>query len=306
MSILNQKTIKSTINLNGVGLHSGKHCNLTLKPASPNTGIFFKRVDLNKNNIIYPSVFNVSDASFCTTLSNEYGTKVSTVEHLLASLFILGVDNLIIELDNSEVPILDGSSKIFVEEITKAGLNISDKPIKVVKIEKNISVKEGTKEITLKPSKLSLNIDFEINFKNKLIGNQRNIVNVYEDNLSDIYNARTFCLYEDVEKLKRMDLAQGGSLDNAIVVCDNKILNKEGLRNEKEFVNHKILDCIGDIYLIGYKLISNVKCIEGGHSLTNKVLRKALLKKENYSIIEVKGKNIPFSIGNYKSLKSIA
>tara|TARA_A100001011_G_scaffold39067_1_gene36922 strand:+ start:1376 stop:2296 length:921 start_codon:yes stop_codon:yes gene_type:complete len=306
VSILNQKTIFKNIKFSGVGLHSGKYCNLTLKSASANTGIIFKRIDIKENNIIYPDVFNVSDANFCTTIVNEYGVKVSTVEHLLAALFILGIDNAIIELDALEVPILDGSSKIFIEEIKKAGLKNLEAPIKVIKIDKKITLKDGSKTISIEPSKLSLTIDFGIKYKNKIIGNQRNKINVYEDDLYDIYSSRTFCLFEDVEKLKKMDLAKGGSLDNAIVVDSNKVINKEGLRNKKEFVNHKILDCIGDLYLVGYKIIANIKCSEGGHKLTNDILRKVFDSKINYSIIEVKGKNIPFSINSYKTLKYIA
>ena len=306
MSILNQKTIFKNITFSGVGLHSGKDCNLTLKPAPANTGIIFKRIDIKENNIIYPDVFNVSDANFCTTIVNEHGVKVSTVEHLLAGLFILGIDNALIELDALEVPILDGSSKIFIEEINKVGLKNLEAPIKVIKIDKKITLKDGSKTISIEPSKLSLTIDFGIKYTNKIIGNQRNKINVYEDDLYDIYSSRTFCLFEDVEKLKNMDLAKGGSLDNAIVVDSNKVINKEGLRNKKEFVNHKILDCIGDLYLVGYKIIANIKCSEGGHKLTNDILRKVFDSKINYSIIEVKGKNIPFSINSYKTLKYIA
>ncbi len=306
MSILNQKTIAENIKFSGIGLHTGTICNLRLKPTKSNSGIIFKRIDLEEKNIIFPDVFNVTDANFCTTLSNEFGVKVSTVEHLLAALFILGIDNVLIEVDNSEIPILDGSSKIFIDEIKKIGVKNLDTPIKVVKIDKKIVHRDGDKFISIEPSKLSLTIDFEIKFNNKIIGNQRNKINVYEDNLFDIYNSRTFCLYEDVEKLKRMNLAKGGSLNNAIVVNNEKILNEEGLRNNKEFVNHKILDCIGDLFLIGYKLIGNVKCTQGGHKLTNEILRKVFSNKENYSIIEVKGKNIPFSIKSYKSLKYIA
>ena len=306
MSILNQKTIREKITFEGIGLHSGKLCKISLIPSAPNTGIIFKRVDLKKNNIITPDVFNVSDASFCTTLSNDFGVKVSTVEHLLAALFIVGIDNVVIEINNIEVPILDGSSKEFIEKIKLIGVATSDIPIKIIKIEKKVSFKDGSKEITIEPSKINLNIDFEINYENKVISKQRNKINVYEDNLEHVYESRTFCLYEDVENLKKMNLAQGGSLENAIVVDDNKVINKEGLRNEQEFVNHKILDCIGDLYLTGYKLVANIKCSQGGHSLTNKILRKLFSKKENYSIIEVKGKNLPFILSNNKILKSIA
>ena len=306
MSILKQKTLKKEIYLSGVGLHSGKNVNIRLVPERPNTGIYFKRTDLTSNNIIYPSVFNVSSASYCTKISNEYGVSVSTIEHLMAALYGKGVDNLLIEIDSEEVPILDGSSKNFVEAISLADFEISDQPIKIITIDKEVVYEEGEKSISFKPSKISLEIDFEINFKNELINTQKNNINIYMDDLSEMYNSRTFCLYEDIEKLKRLNLAKGGSLENAIVVKQNKILNKEKLRNEKEFVNHKILDCLGDLYLSGFKMVGKITSCQGGHNITNQGLRKLLSKNENFSIIELKEKNIPHSFLNKNILKSIA
>ncbi len=208
MSVLNQKTINQSINFKGVGLHTGKEANMTIYPADPNTGIIFKRVDLDSNNYIVPSIFNVCNANLCTTISNEYGTKVSTIEHLMGALFGMGIDNALIEIDTQEVPILDGSAKIFVEKINSAGIKTSNIPIKIIKIEKKISLTNGSKSITIEPNKISLDIDFEIRYKNPLIGSQRNSINVYESNLDDIYNSRTFCLYEDVEKLKKNGFSQ--------------------------------------------------------------------------------------------------
>ena len=201
MSILKQKTLKKEINLSGVGLHSGNNVNIKLIPQRPNTGIYFKRTDLTSNNIIYPSVFNVSSASYCTKISNEHSVSVSTIEHLMAALYGKGIDNLLIEIDSEEVPILDGSSKDFVEAINLVDLEISDQPIKIIIIDKEVVYEEGEKSISFKPSKISLEIDFEINFKNELINSQKNNINIYMDDLSDMYNSRTFCLYEDVEKL---------------------------------------------------------------------------------------------------------
>jgi|TARA_B100000745_G_scaffold137561_1_gene89888 UDP-3-O-[3-hydroxymyristoyl] N-acetylglucosamine deacetylase len=306
MSALNQKTIKESIQFDGVGLHTGQLVNMKINPAEPNTGIIFKRTDLKNNNYIIPGIFNVSNANLCTTISNEFGAKVSTIEHLMAALFGMGIDNTLIEIDSQEVPILDGSAKIFVEKIKSAGINTSNIPIKIIKIEKKISFKDGVKSVSIEPNKISLDIDFEIKYKNLLIGTQRNIVNVYEEDLTEIYNSRTFCLYEDVEKLKKMNLAKGGSLENALVVKDDKILNEGGLRNKKEFVNHKILDCIGDLYLSGYKIIGKVICSQGGHKLTNQLLREVFQDKENFSIVEIKEKNIPHSLINRKYLRSIA
>ena len=307
MSILNQKTISKSIDIEGVGLHSGKKVSMRLIPSVPNSGIIFKRVDVkNINNIVIPSVYNVSDANYCTTISNQDGVKISTIEHLMAALYGLGVDNLLIEINNQELPILDGSSKIIVEKINSIGLKTSNVPIKIIKINNKITVEDGSKKITIEPSKISLDIEFEIKFNNSLIGTQKNKVKIYEDNLTDIFNSRTFCLYEDIKKLRKMNLALGGTLQNAIVVKDTKILNEQGLRNNKEFVNHKILDCLGDIYLSGYKMIANVVCSQGGHRLTNQVLRKVFENQENYSVIEIKEKYLPHTLVAKSQLKSIA
>ena len=306
MAILNQKTIKNTVQFEGITLHKGKQAKMRILPAEANSGIIFKRVDLKKDNLIVANFFNVSDATLCTTLTNEFGVSISTVEHLMAALYGMGVDNALVEIDQEEVPILDGSSKKFVEAINRVGLKNSNTPIKIIKILNKIEIKNNEKYISIEPTKTSLEIDFEIKFNNQLIGNQRNSINVYENDLTDIYNSRTFCLFEDVEKLKKMNLAKGGSLDNAIVVKDNCILNDEKLRNSKEFVNHKILDCMGDLFLSGYKIVGKVFCSQGGHRLTNELLRKVFIDNSNFSIFELKEKIVPNSFINKKSLKSIA
>ena len=306
MSYLNQKTVKNVISFNGIALHSGFKVNVYIKPAKPNTGIIFKRIDLKSNNLIYPNFNNVTNTSLNTTVENEFGAKVSTIEHLMGALFGLGIDNALIEIDNEEVPILDGSAKIFIEKIIASGLEVSNSPIKIIKVNKEIYYSEGDRLISIKPSALSLEIDFELKYKNIIIGNQRNKVKVYEDDLRDIYNARTFCLYEDIEKIKKNGLAKGGSLENAIVVRENDIMNPEGLRNEKEFVNHKILDCIGDLYTSGYRIVASVTCSQGGHYLTNQLLRKVFSNKENFSILEIKEKNLPHTLINKNLLRSIA
>ena len=306
MSILNQKTIKAPIEFEGITLHKGKIAKVKILPAKPNSGIVFKRIDIKGDNLIEANFLNVSDATLCTTLTNKSGVSVSTVEHLIAALYGKGVDNALIEIDNDEVPIIDGSSKFFVEKIDNVGLENSDASIKIIKILKKIVLKDGKKTISMEPTKTSLEIDFEIKFNNPVIKNQRNIINVYETDLKDIFNSRTFCLYEDVEKLKKMNLAKGGSLENAIVVKNDKILNDEGLRNKKEFVNHKILDCMGDLYLSGHKIVGKLICSQGGHKLTNQLLRKIFSDNQNFSIFELKEKNIPHSFINKTALKSIA
>jgi UDP-3-O-[3-hydroxymyristoyl] N-acetylglucosamine deacetylase len=306
VSYLTQKTIKTPVSFNGVALHNGLNVNVTIKSAKPNEGIVFKRIDLKNNNLIYPNFLNVTNTSLNTTIENEHGVKVSTIEHLMGALFGLGIDNALIEIDNEEVPILDGSAKNFIEKIISSGFEISEEPIKIIKINKKIEYFEGKRFISIEPSKLSLDIDFELKFKNEIIGNQRNKVKVYEDDLTDVYNSRTFCLFEDIEFIKKNGLAKGGSLDNAIVVKDKEILNKDGLRNDKEFVNHKILDCIGDLYTSGYRIIGNVLCSQGGHYLTNQLLRKVFVDSNNFSIIEIREKNLPHTLINRNLLRSIA
>ena len=165
MSYLTQKTIKNKISFSGVGLHTGVKVNVCIKPAQPDTGIVFKRVDLVKNNLVYPNFMNVSSTSLNTTISNEYGTKVSTIEHLMGALFGLGIDNAIIEVDNEEVPILDGSAKEFIKKILPVGLEISDAPIKIIKINKKVTFNDGDRFISIQPSKLSLDIDFELSYQ---------------------------------------------------------------------------------------------------------------------------------------------
>ena len=306
MSYLNQKTINAVVNFSGVGLHSGKIINVCLKPADPNSGIIFKRTDLTQGNIVYPNFNNVTNTSLNTTISNEFGVKVSTIEHLMGALFGLGIDNALIEIDNEEVPILDGSAKIFVKKIFESGIKSSQTPIKIIEIRKKVEFKDGQRFISIEPSKLSLNIDFELKYKNSVIGSQRNKVKVYEDDLKDIFSSRTFCLFEDIEQIKKMGLAKGGSLENAIVVKENEILNKDGLRNKKEFVNHKILDCIGDLYTCGYRMLADVKCSQGGHYLTNELLRKVFSNQENFAVLEIKEKVLPQRYFQKNLLKSIA
>ena len=306
MSLLNQKTIKHPIKFNGIGLHNGENVNCIINPAEPNSGIIFKRVDLKDKNFIYPNFANVTNTSLNTTISNEFGVKVSTIEHLMGALFGLGIDNALIEIDNEEVPILDGSAKDFIKKIVNSGLKASEAPIKIIKINKKVLFSEGERFISIEPSKLSLDINFELKYENPVIGNQKNKINVYEDDLTDIFNSRTFCLFEDIENIKKNGLAKGGSLKNAVVVKDKEILNKTGLRNLKEFVNHKILDCIGDLYTSGYRIIATVNCSQGGHYLTNQLLKKVFENKDNFSIIEIQERSLPHTLINRTLLKSIA
>ncbi len=306
MSLLNQKTIKKQVSFSGIGLHSGIRVNICVKPSAPDTGIVFKRIDLKDNNLIYPNFMNVSNTALNTTISNNYGVKVSTIEHLMGALFGMGIDNALVEIDNEEVPILDGSAKFFISKILSVGLELSNKPIKIIKINRKVEFKNSEKFISIEPSKLSLDIDFQLKYQSKIIGNQKNKINVYEDDLTDIFNSRTFCLYEDIQTIKKNGLAKGGSLDNAIVVKDEHVLNPEGLRNSKEFVNHKILDCIGDLFTSGYRMIASINCSQGGHFMTNNLLRKVFEDKRNFSIIEIQERTLPHTLINRSLLRSIA
>jgi len=281
-----QKTISKKVTFNGVGLHSGLKTEVKILPAPENYGIVFKRTDLDKNNIIKANFENVSSAQLCTTLQNEFNVTVSTVEHLLASLYIAGVDNALIEVSNSEVPIMDGSSKEFVETISRVGVKVLKAKRKYLKIVKKFEYKQNEKEISIEPNANSLKVDFKLVYSNDVIGTQTNHVNFADSDLINVYTSRTFCLYEDIDKIKKIGLAKGGSLENAVVVKDNKILNAEGLRNDKEFVNHKILDLAGDFLLSEYRILGSVKCTQGGHSLSNLFLRELFKDQSNFVIIE--------------------
>jgi UDP-3-O-[3-hydroxymyristoyl] N-acetylglucosamine deacetylase len=281
-----QNTILKQAEFKGIGLHSGLESVIKILPANENCGIVFKRTDLKENNVIKANFENVSSAKLCTTIENNFSVNVSTIEHLMAALYITGIDNALVEINSSEVPIMDGSSKEFVETILKIGVKEQKAKRKYLKILKKFEFKENEKFISIEPAENSLNVDFELVYSNKVIGKQRNQINFADKDLSDVYTSRTFCLFEDVEQIKKIGLARGGSLDNAIVVKDDKVLNSSGLRNGKEFVNHKILDLAGDFILSGFRILGSVTCSQGGHSLSNIFLRKLLENKSNYSIIE--------------------
>ena len=286
MLSLFQKTIAKETIFKGVGLHSGLNTEVKILPAAENFGIVFKRIDHDKDNIIKANFKNVSSAKLCTTLENKFNITVSTVEHLLAALYITGIDNALIEINNSEVPIMDGSSKEFVEAINEIGVKNLNAKRKYLKVIKKFEFKENEKTISIEPNDNGLEVNFQLVYANKVIGNQSNKVNFADSDLTNIYTSRTFCLYEDIEKIKKIGLAKGGSLENAIVVKGDEILNTEGLRNNKEFVNHKILDLAGDFLLSGYRILGSVKCTQGGHSLSNLFLRDFFKDQSNFVTIE--------------------
>ena len=280
----NQKTILKPIKLSGIGLHNGVIADLIIKPGDENFGINFCRVDINKNELITANFKNVIEPILCTKIANENGISVSTVEHLMAAFFGEGIDNALVEINASEIPILDGSASEFVEAIRSAGIKEQSAQRQFIFVNKKIEVREGKKFISIEPSNNDLIIDFEIIYQNPLIRTRRKEFKLSQNKLSEIYNSRTFCLYEDIDLIKSKGLAKGGSLENAIVVKDNEILNDDGLRNRHEFVYHKILDCIGDLMLSGNRIIGHVKTSQGGHALTNKLLLKFFSDKSNWTL----------------------
>ena len=284
----NQKTINNPIKLTGVGLHNGVVADMVIYPAKENFGIKFCRVDIDKKDFIDANFKNVVEPILCTKISNENGISVSTVEHLMAAFFGEGIDNALVEINASEIPILDGSASEFVEAIRQTGIKEQSAHRQFIQVEKKVEVREGEKFISIEPTKNDLIIDFEIVYKNPLIRTRRKEFKLSDKKLSEIYNSRTFCLYEDIDFIKSKGLAKGGSLDNAIVVKDNEILNEDGLRNRHEFVYHKILDCLGDLMLCGNRIIGHVITSQGGHALTNKLLLKFFENESNWSLKSVK------------------
>jgi len=289
-----QKTIKEPIELEGVGLHNGLKVNLCLKPAEVNSGIKFKRTDVDSDkSIIDASYKNVNSPILCTKIKNSHGITVSTIEHLMAAFYGEGIDNILVEIDAPEVPIMDGSAFDFVTAIRSFGIQDQNLPKKFIKVLKKVEIKDGPKSISIEPLDKDLIIDFEIVYKNPLIRTRRKEFKLSTGNLTSIYNSKTFCLYEDIDQIKSQGLAQGGSLENAIVVKENKILNEDGLRYRDEFVNHKILDCLGDLMLTGHRVFGHIKTSQGGHQLTNTLLSELLLNKSNWELVsfDAKGKD---------------
>jgi UDP-3-O-[3-hydroxymyristoyl] N-acetylglucosamine deacetylase len=286
-----------------VGLHSGNKSKITILPGNIDQGIVFRRIDLKENNLVEANYESVSSAKLCTTLENKNGVKVSTVEHLLAAIYIAEIDNAIVEIDNEEIPIMDGSAKNFLDLFKVTEIKTQTKKRKYLKILNTVELLDGERKISIEPHDSSLEVDFQLNYNNSIIGQQRNLVNFQNDKLEDVCNSRTFCLYEDIEKIKKAGLAKGGSLENAIVVKDDQVVNKGGLRNEKEFVNHKILDLVGDFLLSGYRILGKVKCYQGGHELTNMFLRKLLSSKSDIISNEIIENSISKKINTNQSIK---
>ena len=285
-----QTTIKKKISTSGIGLHKGDLINITLKPSKPNSGITFIRTDIEGDlakRSILANYKNVSDTNMCTTIKNETDCKISTIEHLMAALSGSGVDNIDIEVNGPEVPIMDGSSKQFVDLIENSGLVKLSKKRKFLKITKKIEIIDGDKKCSLSPDK-NMKFFASIDFSDKVIGKQEASINLekfsFKDNVS---KARTFGFMRDVEALRMSGLGLGGSLDNCVIIDNNEVINAEGLRLENEFVVHKLLDAVGDIYTSGYRIQGEYKGYLCGHHMNNLLLRELFNNEDSFEIFEL-------------------
>lgn len=276
-----QRTCKTRINLAGVGLHSGKKVLLTLVPAPINTGIVFRRIDLSPVVEIPATAENVCDTMLCTTLQKE-GVKIATVEHLMSALTGLGIDNAYIEVNAPEIPIMDGSAAPFVFLIQSAGIEVQKAAKRFIRVKKSIRVEDGDRYVELTPYN-GFKISFTIDFNHPVFSDKPQMTEFKFSAASyvkQVCRARTFGFLKDYEQLRALDLAKGGSLDNAIVVDEYRVLNEDGLRFDDEFVQHKVLDAVGDLSLLGCGLLAAFKGHKSGHELNNRLLR-TLLQRED-------------------------
>lgn len=281
-----QTTLKQPFSLVGTGLHSGRPVRLTVRPAKPDTGIVFRRIDVSDRNSNIPARFDmVSDTNLCTRIANDDGVEVSTIEHLMAAFAGCGVHNAIVELDSSEVPIMDGSSARFVQEILAVGVETLDVQVKILRVLRQVSVTNKGAYAAILPSE-AFEIDFRIEYHDSAIGVQHHTLNMKNGSfVRELSNCRTFCLQSDVEKMEAAGLALGGSLDNAIVVDNGEVLNPEGFRRADECVRHKMLDALGDLALVGMPIIGRYRGVRAGHSMTNLLLRKLFATPDAYEIV---------------------
>lgn len=281
-----QKTILNNVIGQGHGVHSNKPTILTVKPAPANSGIIFVRTDLTGDNQIRAHYVNVRDTRLSTTIANESGAKVSTIEHFMAAAWGLGIDNLIVEIDNEEMPIMDGSSQSFVEILKQGGVQEQNAPKKILKLLKTITIEDGDCHITAMPSD-KLHLSVTIDFEHPIIGQQAHICTSSESFLEEVATARTFGFIKDLEMLKKIGLANGASLENTIGIDDEKVLNPEGLKHENEFARHKLLDLIGDLFTCGGHFIFQLEGHKTSHKLNNMFLNKLFASPDNYEWVDL-------------------
>lgn len=288
-----QQTIQREITATGTGLHSGAAINIALKPAPAGHGIVFIRTDLTGDNRIPALWDKVTDTRLCTVIANESGASVGTIEHLMAALRGCAVDNILVELDGPEVPAMDGSSKPFVDMIDRAGIAAQNAPRRAIRILKEVTVEEGDKTVTLKPAEEFI-FAGEIDFDHPDIGRQRYEIKLLNGNFRhDLADSRTFGFFHEVEMMRKAGLALGGSLDNAVVLDKTKVMNPEGLRHDNEFIRHKLLDAIGDLYLAGAPVLGAYEGVKAGHAMNNAALRKLFASQDAFEVIELQDVAIP-------------
>lgn len=283
-----QHTLKKSVSISDIGLHSGCLVNVTIHPADADTGVVFKRIDItDKDNIISAKWDNVVDARLCTVVGNKSGAVVGTIEHLMAAFRGCGIDNALVEIDAGEVPILDGSSEEFITVFEEAGVQVQSKPRRAIRILKEVTYTEGDRSVTLSPSNVPVYAG-QIDYDNLAIGTQTHEIKLVNGNFNhDLADCRTFCLLEDVEKMQANGLALGGSLDNAVVVDDTGVINKEGLRCHDEFIRHKLLDAVGDLSLCGGLFYGRYEGIRAGHAMNNKVLHALFADDSAWDIVDL-------------------
>ena len=282
-----QNTLKKTATLAGVGLHSGKTITLTLRPAPENAGLSFVRTDVTDKNNVIPALWNnVVDTQLCTVIGNEDGVTIGTIEHVMSALRGLNIDNAILEIDGAEVPIMDGSAQPFIEAIQEAGIEQQAAARRVIRILKDVTVEKDGKTVTLSPADTAI-FGGEIDFDHPEIGRQYHEVQLLNGNfVHDIANCRTFGFLHEVEWMRSQGLALGGSLDNAIVLDKEKVMNPDGLRRDDEFIRHKLLDAIGDLYLAGAPIQGEYSSSRAGHEMNNLILHALFADDSAYEIVE--------------------
>lgn len=281
---MTQITIKRAVNASGVGLHSGKKVTLTLHPAAVDHGIVFQRLDLEGAPTIRALWDRVTESQLCTMIA-ENGVSVATIEHLMAALRAASIDNVLVTLDGPEVPIMDGSAEPFAFLLSCAGIQKQKAPKKYLRILKTVTVSDGDKSASFEPGDVPA-YEFEVDFDHPVIGHQERRLTLVNGNfLTQVSRARTFGFAHEVEYMRSKGLAQGGSLDNAIVLDREKVLNENGLRFSDEFVRHKILDAVGDLYLAGAPILGHYRGVKAGHALNNKLLRAIFADPANYQIV---------------------
>jgi len=284
--MLKQRTIKSIVKTVGIGLHSGRKVELTLRPAAPGTGIVFSRVDLPTPVDIPASAMSIGDTRLASVLQKD-GARVSTVEHLMSACAGLGIDNLYVDVTAEEIPIMDGSAASFVFLIQSAGIEEQNVPKQFIKVKKPVEIREGDKFARLDPY-FGFKLKFTIDFRHPAVdktGQELEIDFAHTSYVREIARARTFGFAHEVEMMRELGLARGGSMDNAIVLDEYRILNNDGLRYDDEFVKHKMLDAIGDLYVVGHPLLASYTAYKSGHGLNNALLRALLAQKDAYEIV---------------------